>query len=421
MALRISINNSAAADLSRDYVTWTPTPCRLISTEPIQRTVILRNRNPSVGKVVFRNSAAGAISDTIQITIPAGGTANFFIAGRFGSPSRNDKDCRIQIVEVGTNINLGEKALMVRVRKNANNLTAAERNRFLDALVRLNSAVGNIYVPLQNMHVSAASSEIHGRSCFLPWHRGYLLDLERKLQRINPAITIPYWKFDAPSPNVFTRDFMGLPNAGGIVEFSATNPMINWRLQVFGVGPQNRIRRVFVNGWNPNIQAAINVQRNENQTLNISNVYSPFRSGIEGDPHGGAHVSFDGQVSDIGQAPADPLFFMLHANVDRLWAKWQLIRGRFNPALVDSYDRQGNGNAAIGGNNGIGNFTNDTMWPWNGVIGNPRPNTAPGGGLPATPIRNFPGTTPRVSQMMDYHGRINLNNDLMFAYDDVPF
>jgi tyrosinase len=121
------------------------------------------------------------------------------------------------------------------------------------------------------------------------------------------------------------------------------------------------------------------------------------------------------------QPPADPLFFMLHNNVDRLWAKWQLLRGRFNSTQVTSYDRQGNGNPAIGGPNGIGNFTNDTMWPWNGAITPPRPPAAPGGGFPASPIRNFPGNTPNVAQMIDFHGKINLNNNLMFAYDDVPF
>jgi tyrosinase len=310
MALSILINNSAPNDTSRDYVTWSPTPCRLVSTENSTRTVILRNRNPNLGgQVVFRNTQGLVFSNTIQITIPAGGTANFFIAGKFdlalgrGFPSTNDKDCRIQIVEVNTNIIFGEKSLMVRVRKNANNLTVAERNRFLDALMRLNTGLNNRYVALQNMHVNAASSEIHGRSCFLPWHRGYLLDLERKLQQINPAVTIPYWKFDVAAPNVFTRDFMGLPNAGGIVEFSATNPLINWQLQVNGFGPQNRIRRLFANNWNPNNQGAINVQRNESQTLNISPNFVPFGSQVEGDPHGGAHVSFIGQISNIGAAP----------------------------------------------------------------------------------------------------------------------
>src|SRR5262245_45212723 len=71
----------------------------------------------------------------------------------------------------------------------------------------------------------------------------------------------------------------------------------------------------------------------------------------------------------------DPLFFLLHCNVDRLWAKWQRQRGRFNPALAASYEN--------GGGNPIGHNLPDTMWPWNGVTGAPRPPTAPGGAMAA--------------------------------------
>jgi len=47
----------------------------------------------------------------------------------------------------------------------------------------------------------------------------------------------------------------------------------------------------------------------------------PATSGIEIDPHGYAHTSFGGWISSVPTAAKDPLFFMLHANVDRLWAK----------------------------------------------------------------------------------------------------
>ena len=43
----------------------------------------------------------------------------------------------------------------------------------------------------------------------MPWHRLYLLDLERQLQAVRPAVTLPYWQFDQAAPNLFTEDFMG--------------------------------------------------------------------------------------------------------------------------------------------------------------------------------------------------------------------
>ena len=65
--------------------------------------------------------------------------------------------------------------------------------------------------------------------------------------------------------------------------------------------------------------------------------YPAFRT-MEGNPHGSAHTSFGGSISSIPTAARDPLFFLLHCNVDRLWAKWQRQFGRFNPAQAASYD-----------------------------------------------------------------------------------
>jgi tyrosinase len=285
------------------------------------------------------------------------------------------------------------------------------------------------------MHMRDNLLEIHGRSCFLPWHRTYLLDLERRLQDINASVTIPYWKFDQKAKNVFIRDFMGVPDATGMIDYSNSNPLINWKLQLFGVGINQRVRRVNVNNFNPATSKAIRVNNDENQTLDLGDVFSIFArqrsssdlwGGIEGDPHGSAHVSFTGQISSIGQAPADPLFFLLHCNVDRLWAKWQWLKDKFKTDDVDAYPNQGNGNPSRSGETGIGNFTNDTMWPWNKVTGssspgNPRPPHAPGNGMPVSPLANFPSIKPTIAEVIDYQGQISLSNNLHFAYDDVPY
>jgi len=35
-----------------------------------------------------------------------------------------------------------------------------------------------------------------------------VLDLERALQSIDPSVTAHYWRFDQPTPTLFTLDFM---------------------------------------------------------------------------------------------------------------------------------------------------------------------------------------------------------------------
>ena len=115
----------------------------------------------------------------------------------------------------------------------------------------------------------------------------------------------------------------------------------------------------------------------------------------------------------IPTAARDPLFFLLHCNVDRLWAKWQKQNGRFDPALAASYTGDPN--------NPIGHNLNDTMWPWNGITGPPRPPTAPGGAMASSPCVSAPGAQPRVKSSLDYQGVVNAASREGFDYDDVRF
>ena len=140
--------------------------------------------------------------------------------------------------------------------------------------------------------------------------------------------------------------------------------------------------------------------------------FTLFRT-MEGNPHGSAHTSFGGSISSIRRPPPkDPLFFLLHCNVDRLWAKWQRQNGRFDPAVAASYDS----NHA----SPVGHKLPDTMWPWNGVTGGPRPPTAPGGAMAASPCVAAPGLQPRVQGHAGLpRCRSDAASNMGFDYDDV--
>ncbi len=441
MGVQIRINRST--DEKLHYIGWAPAICLLNSTDGDALTVVLQNRLPSTGgQVVFLSSLQSQPADSLELNLPADGTnVEFFIAAKMNTATgkafagKNSKDSVIEIMDKNTGNVIDSIGIMVRMRKNANELTVEERDRFLSALVRLNtpdlpSMPNGKYVDFQRMHDENANTEIHFRFSFLPWHRAMLLDIERRLQAIDPAITLPYWQFDNASPNIFTRDFLGVPLSNGLIDFSNTNPMINWSLRFGGEGQGNmRIRRRNqAQGfpWSPTQTGAIMVQNNEQKTLNRGTSFADFAD-IEGDPHGSAHVSFTGQLSDIGRAPADPLFFLLHANIDRLWSKWQWLNAqRFDISNTDAFPNIGNGPNNSGGPNGLGDFTLDSLWPWNGENSSqdpssPRPPTSPGGPFPQSTLTVNPGTTPTVGSLIDYQGNFNLSANLMFAYEDVPF
>lgn len=49
--------------------------------------------------------------------------------------------------------------------------------------------------------------------------------------------------------------------------------------------------------------------------------YNSFSS-IINSIHGGVHICVSGTMSDASVSPADPVFWMHHANLDRIWWQW---------------------------------------------------------------------------------------------------
>lgn len=409
MDVEIQINNSPNANAR--FVTWAPAQCRIRITNPAgsqgQGTPNVRitaRSTSSGGAVVFRRGTTGGFSSSLMLQVPINGDwVTFFTAGQFGRASVNLNDVRIEARRGNGNQVVGSTPCTVRIRKNANTLTNAERDRFISAFAQLNNQGLGGFTAFREMHTNVSSPQAHGAPAFLPWHRAYLLDLERELQAIDPSVALHYWRFDRPAPNLFTRDFLGVSDNVGTVHFSASNPLQFWVTD--GVPGINR--RPFF----PTNQAPPGL-RTEAQTIALGNAYPQFRT-MEGNPHGSAHVSFGGSISSIGTAARDPLFFLLHCNVDRLWAKWQRQNSRFNPAQAASYDSNPG--------NPIGHNLPDTMWPWNGITGPPRPPTAPGGTMAASQCVTAPGLSPRVRDSLDFQGKVNAASNLGFDYDDVPF
>lgn len=400
-----------------NYLTWSPVRAFVRLRNPDNASpvdVVIDNQSTSQGgQLVFSKTRTGTSSPSLQVKLKANGEqVIFWIAGRFGRPSLADKDAVIRVRRVGSNAVLSTHPVMVRIRKNANALTPPERDRFVQAFATLNLGGLGPFTSFRDMHVSAASNEAHGLSGFLPWHRAYLLDLERSLQAIDASVALPYWKFDQPAPNLFSLNFFGVSDGMGSLAFAASNPLQLWRTD----GGQS-IRRS--PDFNTNTGRPTFVI-DEDTTLALgfpASLFSEFTV-LEGNPHGEAHVSFSGDISSIGTAAKDPLFFLLHTNVDRLWAKWQWKNKRFNGTQTATYPFGGAASSA--GSTRVGHNLQDTMWPWNQVKTSPRPPTAPGGDFPRAPHASAPGKTPRVRSMIDFQGKLAMTARLGFDYDDVP-
>ena len=426
MQLEIKIDNPDAA--GHNYITWAPVrgTVRLSQADDANPVNVTLSNNVTTagGQLEFATVRTQVRSATLNLSLPANGNAvEFWVAGVFGKPSVAESDAVIKVARTGTQAALVTKALMVRVRKDADKLTPAERDRFTTALAKLNDQGAGLFKDFREMHrLQIALDQAHGASGFLSWHRAYLLDLERELQKKDASVTLPYWRFDRPAPNVFSASFMGQtnPSPAGNLIFASTNLLRQWQTD----GAPGISRRPLFNFTTGTASVS-----NQASTLAMGGIRpnARFDTGptpggfdeMEGDPHGLAHTSFNGWIRSPGTAPRDPLFFLLHCNVDRLWALWQWFNNRFDGTQANTFFYRGQ--AGSNPSTLIGHNLKDTMWPWNNIWGGPRPNNAPRTPLSSVPTAPAPSGAPTVGDMIDYQGFLNPASYMGFGYDDVPF
>lgn len=232
------------------------------------------------------------------------------------------------------------------VRKNATALTDRERLEFIDAVRQLKTTYRpgekvSVYDQYVNLHRAAlASSHIHDDPTILPWHRQFLANFERDLQSINPNVTIPYWDFAVDrtlKSSVFDAGFMGGtgdPKRDYVVTTGA------FRVGEWTLASGDPLRRAI--GELP-IAAEPPTAAQVAQALKIpfydvppfdssSDLSQSFRAYMVGDwpsefaMHTLVHWWVGGTLlSDA--APDDPLFWLFHANLDRIWAEWEALHG----------------------------------------------------------------------------------------------
>ncbi|MEJ2158686.1 MAG: tyrosinase family protein [Desulfobacteraceae bacterium] len=189
------------------------------------------------------------------------------------------------------------------VRRDHRTLTADQQNRFLNAFSQIN-AIGALG-PLVDIHANA-THQMHANPRFLPWHRIYLLRMEELLQSVDPTVCIPYWK---------SSEEQGFP--AWLLGFTPTVNLMT--------GPHNVTRNIGAFAVLPNAAAVTGAMSNA-----TFNTFAPALEGI----HNSGHVWVGGSMGSVPTAPADPVFWMHHCEIDRIWAKWQADHPGQNPNLV---------------------------------------------------------------------------------------
>ncbi len=267
-----------------------------------------------------------------------------------------------------------------RVRKNAAEMTDTEWTRFCKAVVALKHTFPagqseetkiSVYDQFVAQHRGVRTLMTngpsvpdggHGGPAFLPWHREYLRRFEAALMAVDARVTLPYWNWGLADPSetdaLFGDDRLG-PREGKAATGAITSGY-------FSKGGRNEL------GWtiHPSLRISTEdtLQRGESWPLTslpamremLSTLalpsYTDFHPELE-EVCGAVRGVVGGHMSDDEISPNDPLFFLHHAQVDRLWALWQLRHPDARHYVGSSAPGQG---------------ASDNMWPWNASASAPR-------------------------------------------------
>jgi peroxiredoxin/N-acetylneuraminic acid mutarotase len=162
---------------------------------------------------------------------------------------------------------------------------------------------------------NAADPEQYQQWWFLPWHRLILYQFEQTIREVlhDEDFTLPYWNpvtgnpADLVVPAVFRQP--------GTTLYDATRwPWVN------GGEPLDTLWK----GW-------LNLDcLNEKFYIDSPTGSLGFNPRMDQNPHFFTHIAIGGNMADFATVGGDPLFYLHHCNLDRVWESWNRL-GNKNP------------------------------------------------------------------------------------------
>jgi tyrosinase len=275
----------------------------------------------------------------------------------------------------------------------------------------------------------------HRSAAFLPWHRVFLRMFEKDLQFADKQlhndgkITLPYWNWSrdndwdekAKASVWHKKNFGGFSDTpAGTITGDHFSPASGWelfdtaRVKLTGTAGELRRRRIadrtgspsdtlpLPDGVFPSAKAVSTVlakpdyvgkNRGGGGGGDGSGGNRRFAGDLEHELHDPVHVVVgdSGQMSNMLFSPQDPIFWLFHCNVDRLWSRWQWLHDKAKDSKYPKFGML------------PGRRRNDPMQPW------------AGGGASAPPYE-FKATVSDVLNAANFSANVNAANLLGKGY-----
>ncbi|KAF3063763.1 Tyrosinase [Daldinia childiae] len=229
------------------------------------------------------------------------------------------------------------------IRKEWRSLSSDERDSYISAvhcLAKQPSKLGldtTQYDDFPFVH-NALNDDIHFVASFLPWHRYFVHVYEQALKECGYTGAVAYWDWTLDSDDTSKSSIWDpVTGVGGNGDPNNTITIDGSTSKCVSDGPFKDLRPAYITDTLVPHCLRRNFNNGTEQIGNMfSEAYTPeaiakinafsdydnFHNELEGGPHGAIHSSVAGDMMPA-TSPNDPLFFLHHTQIDRLWYLWQ--------------------------------------------------------------------------------------------------
>jgi len=238
----------------------------------------------------------------------------------------------------------------LRVRRRWGDISSDDKANFIKAVLLLKKVAEkpepscdptSLYQMLVTVHMwnytllGSNTNWAHNHLGFLSWHRHFLYTMETLLRVVatqynqnltaqgkttgfmNPCICVPWWDWENDwkkelYSSIWGADYFGTNKSGCV----SSGPLSNWTDSTGKCLYRTNSARGY---------GGIQTGPASLMTLIASNPnFTAFHNAVVLHPHGDAHLYIGGAVGPMGgmSSPDDPLFWIHHCNIDRIWAMW---------------------------------------------------------------------------------------------------
>ena len=194
-------------------------------------------------------------------------------------------------------------------------------------------AAGSTHAAWKAAALASWASCTHSSPYFTTWHRWYLYYFERICREMckDQSFVLPYWNYASnignslqlPAPFVDQNSRLIFDDRGlGFANPQGTGPQ-NVAMNNGGYMPYPQI------DYGPALAAKVMFPSDVNFAMPPSPDYDKlgFTGRVECVPHDMVHDNVGGWMGNVPSAAGDPIFFVHHCQIDRLYASWEAQSG----------------------------------------------------------------------------------------------